>query len=110
MDLKAALQQQENEPIEIKTRIQGQTEPAYYKPMTLADHDKIQRTIKVDGKGSEGAALAITLIQKVIDKKGQKLFKPGDKDWLMNSVPQGVLLDIVNEISRVPTIEEAEKN
>ena len=110
MDIKQALQNFDLRLTEIKTRLPGQDEPAYYKPVTLAQSDRINAMIDADGAQGDGAKLALTIMECVLDKDGAKVFDLGDKGFLLNQVPQSVLLDIVNEISATPSIEDAEGN
>jgi len=110
MDMKQAMSGLALELTEINTQIPGQTEPAYYKPMTLGASDKIARFIKKKGVEGDGQKLAITVIQSVCDAEGKPLFTMGDERMLLQSVPQQILIDIVNEISSTPDIEAAEGN
>ena len=110
MDLKQALQEFSCELKELKTRLPGQTVPAYYKPLTLAKSDRIQQKIEAGKVQSDGAKLVITLVECLLDADGKRIFDAGDKNWLQTQVPQNVLIDLVNEISGVMSIEDAGGN
>lgn len=111
MDLLTALKATSLDLIPLKTEVKGQTETAYYKPMTLADHDKIKRFVMAEGgQGSDGLALALTVIHKVMDKDGKKVFSMKDKNFLMNGIPNSILVALVNEMAAEIDLEEAEGN
>jgi len=98
---------------ELKTRIPGQDEPAYCRPMTLADHDKIGAVSAAQagtGEVTQGLTLAVTVIHKVCDAEGNKLFTHGDKTLLMERVDNRVIVDLVNEIAEPMSLEDAEGN
>jgi hypothetical protein len=78
--------------------------------MTLADHDKVRRLMELEGGASEGLALAVHIIHKVVDKDGKKLFTMGDKTLLMQKVPNSILVAITNEISAEIDLDQAAKN
>lgn len=110
MDIKTAMQGLPGDLAELSTTLPGQTEPAYYKPMTLGLSDKIARRINAGAVQGDGEKLAITLALCVLDKDGNRVFDDGDIRMLMERVPQQLLLDIVNEVNEPPDIEAAEGN
>ena len=110
MDLKQALQQFDRKLIEIQTKLPGQTDACYFRPQTLAQSDRVAAMIEADASTGDGAKLALTIIESVLDKEGDKVFSLGDKSFLMNECPQQPLIDIINEMAATPTIEDAEGN
>jgi hypothetical protein len=110
MDMKEAAQAYALELTEIKTRLPGQDTPAYYKPATLAHSAKLNRRMKAEGVTEDAEKLAVTFIESVLDAEGKPLFDRKDRHFVMNGIPQDVILDIVNEISSSTTIEDAEGN
>lgn len=98
---------------QLRTQVPGMTVPAYYKPLTLAQSDKIQRFIQAERAEGDGAKLAITVILCLLDVGGEQIFTMADREWIMSSVPQALLVDIVNEITGGAgddPIEDAEGN
>ena len=111
MNIKEAMQGIALDLIELSILLPGQTEPAYYKPMTLAMSDKIEAQCRAKGDASPGYKLATSIVLCLVDQDGDAIFSAADKNLLMSKVPQSVLIDIVNEMSGdVPTLEEAEGN
>jgi hypothetical protein len=113
MDMLEAAQAVKIELTVLKTKFPGQTEPAYFKPLSLAESDRLARFIKLEGgdDASDGDRVALTFIDRIVDATGKKIFKPSHKTMLLEKIPLHFLVDSVNEISSsVPTIEEAEKN
>ena len=111
MNIKEAIRAQALDLIEMQTRLPGQTEPVYFKPMTLAMSDRIERECSAKGDAAFGYKLATSLVLCVLDKNGNRVFDAGDKHALMNEVPQDKLVEMCNEISgSPPSLEDAEKN
>lgn len=110
MDIKEALQKYQDQPLIKLASDVGQSQPAYYRPITLADHDKVKRHMKAANTESEGVSLVLTIIFKMLDGTGKPIFGIDDKKWLLEKVPQMILAEIVNEMAAVTSIEDAEKN
>jgi len=82
----------------------------YYKTAsTLKEQSKI---VELAQAGNTIEALVETLIQRARDQEGKRLFRPADKEVIMNEVDPDVLIRVVTEINQVETdsLEEAEKN
>lgn len=110
MDIKQALKGLELDLREIKTRLPGQTEPAWFKPLTLQVSDRIARQVNMLDHPTDGDKLVITVVTCVLDKDGKPVFDKGDKQFLHSRVPQDILIDIVNEIGENSSLEDAEGN
>jgi hypothetical protein len=97
--------------IPVMARLPGQDQPVYFKPVTLADNDKVRRHMKAEGSDSEAVSVCLTVIFKLCDEAGNLIFDISDRSWIMSTVPQSLLNDIVGEMAAANvTLEEAEKN
>jgi len=76
----------------------------YWKPLTIADRDTINSTLKAMNKGDEEGSLDFALqviITKAQDDKGKRLFSDADRVTLRREVPMGVLLDIMTKMQEL---------
>ena len=76
----------------------------YWKPLTIADRDTINSTLKAMNKGDEEGSLDFALqviITKAQDEKGKRLFSDADRVTLRREVPMGVLLDIMTKMQEL---------
>ena len=109
MDFKAALAGYEAELVPLKAQLPGQTEPVYYRTMSVAMGDRVARKTKAAGNIEDGEKLAIVLVECLLDKDGNRLLDASDKQAMMQ-LPVGLMVDMVNEIQATPSIEDAEGN
>tara|TARA_Y100001968_G_C19384494_1_gene732125 strand:+ start:897 stop:1277 length:381 start_codon:yes stop_codon:yes gene_type:complete len=73
----------------------------YWKPLTIADRDHINSTLKALGKVDDEGGLEFALqiiIQKAEDVSGKKLFAEGDRVALRRDLPLNVLLDVMSKM------------
>ena len=69
----------------------------YWKPLTIADRDSINKTMKALNLG------------KTEDEAGNKLFSDGDRAKIQNRLPLSVVLDIMSKMQGVEEVEEADE-
>ena len=73
----------------------------YWKPLTIADRDQINNTLKSLNKYEDEGSLEFALqiiIQKAEDVSGKKLFGEGDRVALRRELPMTVLLDLMGKM------------
>tara|TARA_R100000278_G_C5476838_1_gene166725 strand:- start:4889 stop:5269 length:381 start_codon:yes stop_codon:yes gene_type:complete len=73
----------------------------FWTPITIADRDAINSTLKAMGKGDDEGSLDFALqiiITKAQDSAGNRLFTDVDRTGLRREVPLGVLLDIMTKM------------
>ena len=73
----------------------------YWKPLTIADRDQINNTLKSLNKYEDEGSLEFALqiiIQKAEDVSGKKLFADGDRVALRRELPMTVLLDLMGKM------------
>jgi hypothetical protein len=73
----------------------------FWRPLTIADRDRINDVIKTLNKGDDENSLEFalqTIIQKAEDEGGVKLFSQGDRAALRNELPMSILLDIMTKM------------
>lgn len=73
----------------------------FWRPLTIADRDRINDTIRALNKGEDENSLEFalqTIIQKAEDEGGAKLFGQGDRAALRNELPMSILLDIMTKM------------
>ena len=81
----------------------------YWKPLTIADRDSINNTLKGIGSFDDENSLEYALqviIRKAESKEGERLFLDGDRASLRREVPLYVLIDIMGKMQGYS--EEAE--
>jgi hypothetical protein len=84
----------------------------YWKPLTIADRDSINKTMKALnlGKDEDNLDFAIQMvIRKAEDEAGNKLFSDGDRAKLIHGLPLWVALDIMSKMQGVEEVEEADE-
>lgn len=82
----------------------GEPLKVYYKPMTLAEKNKLYKLATND----DLEIMAYTLIYKALDADGNKLFDLGDKRALMHEVDADVAAELAAKIMSGDSIEELE--
>ena len=73
----------------------------FWRPLTIADRDRINDVIKTLNKGDDENSLEFalqTIIQKAEDEGGAKRFSQGDRAALRNELPMSILLDIMTKM------------
>jgi hypothetical protein len=73
----------------------------FWRPLTIADRDRINDVIKTLNKGDDENSLEFalqTIIQKAEDEGGAKLFSQGDRAALRNELPMSILIDIMTKM------------
>tara|TARA_R100001591_G_C4288840_1_gene167183 strand:- start:289 stop:660 length:372 start_codon:yes stop_codon:yes gene_type:complete len=76
----------------------------YWKPLTIADRDTINTTLKAMNKGNDEGSLDFALqviITKAQDKEGNKLFSAADTPSLRREIPLSILLDIMTKMQDI---------
>lgn len=76
----------------------------FWRPLTLADRDRINDVLLAMNKGSEENSLEFALqiiIQKAEDENGNRLFQDGDRMALRTQLPMNILLDIMTKMQGV---------
>jgi uncharacterized protein with von Willebrand factor type A (vWA) domain len=76
----------------------------FWSPLTIADRDNINNTLRALNKGDEEGNLDFALqviIQKAQDEAGKLLFSEADRPALRREVPLAVLLDIMGKMQDV---------
>lgn len=83
-------------------------ETVYFQPMTLAERSKI---MEMSDKHKEDHSYVIhVVIEKALDKDGNKLFNLGDYNSLANKVDSSVLSRISNRILNPTQVKEEKKD
>ena len=80
----------------------GEPLQVYYKPMTLAEKNKLYKLAQND----DLEIMAYTLIYKALDSDGNKIFDLGDKRALMHEVDADVAAELAGKIMSGASIEE----
>ena len=73
----------------------------FWSPITIADRDKINTTLRAMGKGDEEGTLDFALqviVTKAEDESGAKLFTSADLPSLRREIPISVLLDLMQKM------------
>ena len=84
----------------------------YWKPLTIADRDSINKTMKALnlGRTEDNLDFAIQmLIRKAEDEAGNRVFADGDRAKIQNRLPLSIVLDIMSKIQGVEEVEEADE-
>jgi len=83
----------------------------YWKPLTIADRDAINATLKAlnIGQSEDNLDFAIQMvIRKAEDEAGNKLFSDGDRAKIKNRLPLSIVLDIMSKMQSMDEVEEPE--
>ena len=84
----------------------------YWKPLTIADRDSINKTMKALnlGRSEDNLDFAIQmLIRKAEDEAGNRVFSDGDRAKIQNRLPLNVVLDIMSKMQGAEEVEEPEE-
>ncbi len=83
----------------------------YWKPLTIADRDSINKTMKALnlGRTEDNLDFAIQmLIRKAEDEVGNRVFSDGDRAKIQNRLPMSIVLDIMSKMQSMDEVEEAD--
>ena len=83
----------------------------YWKPLTIADRDSINKTMKALnlGRTEDNLDFAIQmLIRKAEDEAGNRVFSDGDRAKIQNRLPMSIVLDIMSKMQGMDEVEEAD--
>lgn len=83
----------------------------YWKPLTIADRDAINATLKALnlGQSEDNLDFAIQMvIRKAEDETGNRLFSDGDRAKIKNRLPLNIVLDIMSKMQSMDEVEEPE--
>ena len=81
----------------------------YWKPLTIADRDSINNSLKVlNVSGSEdNLDFAIQMvIRKAEDEAGNRIFSDGDRAKICNRLPLSIVLDIMSKMQSMDEVED----
>ena len=83
----------------------------YWKPLTIADRESINKTMKALnlGRTEDNLDFAIQmLIRKAEDEAGNRVFSDGDRAKIQNRLPMNIVLDIMSKMQGMEEVEEAD--
>ena len=83
----------------------------YWKPLTIADRESINKTMKALnlGRTEDNLDFAIQmLIRKAEDEAGNRVFSDGDRAKIQNRLPMSIVLDIMSKMQGMEEVEEAD--
>ena len=83
----------------------------YWKPLTIADRDSINKTMKALnlGRTEDNLDFAIQMvIRKAEDEAGNRIFSDGDRAKIQNRLPLSIVLDIMSKMQGMEEVEEAD--
>ena len=83
----------------------------YWKPLTIADRDSINKTMKAMnlGRTEDNLDFAIQMvIRKAEDEAGNRIFSDGDRAKIQNRLPLSIVLDIMSKMQGMDEVEEAD--
>jgi hypothetical protein len=81
----------------------------YWKPLTIADRDSINKTMKALnlGRSEDNLDFAIQMvIRKAEDEAGNRMFSDGDRAKIQNRLPLSIMLDIMSKMQGTEEVEE----
>ena len=84
----------------------------YWKPLTIADRDAINNSLKALNVSAAEDNLDFALqmvIRKAEDEAGNRIFSDGDRAKLKHGLPLGVVLDIMSKMQSMDEVEEADE-
>tara|TARA_R100000734_G_C3299577_1_gene90360 strand:+ start:194 stop:565 length:372 start_codon:yes stop_codon:yes gene_type:complete len=84
----------------------------YWKPLTIADRDSINKTMKALnlGRTEDNLDFAIQmLIRKAEDEAGNRIFSDGDRAKIQNRLPMSIVLDVMSKMQGLDEVEEADE-
>tara|TARA_A100001515_G_scaffold143267_1_gene143995 strand:+ start:386 stop:757 length:372 start_codon:yes stop_codon:yes gene_type:complete len=83
----------------------------YWKPLTIADRDSINNSLKAlnIGAAEDNLDFAIQMvIRKAEDEAGNRIFSDGDRAKIRNRLPLNIVLDIMSKMQSMDGVEEAD--
>lgn len=83
----------------------------YWKPLTIADRDAINNSLKAlnIGAAEDNLDFAIQMvIRKAEDEAGNRIFSDGDRAKIRNRLPLNIVLDIMSKMQSMDEVEEAD--
>ena len=83
----------------------------YWKPLTIADRDAINNSLKAlnIGTAEDNLDFAIQMvIRKAEDEAGNRIFADGDRAKIRNRLPLSIVLDIMSKMQSMDEVEEAD--
>lgn len=83
----------------------------YWKPLTIADRDAINNSLKAlnVGAAEDNLDFAIQMvIRKAEDEAGKRIFSDGDRAKIRNRLPLNIVLDIMSKMQGMDEVEEAD--
>ena len=83
----------------------------YWKPLTIADRDAINNSLKAlnIGAAEDNLDFAIQMvIRKAEDEAGNRIFADGDRAKIRNRLPLSIVLDIMSKMQSMDEVEEAD--
>ena len=83
----------------------------YWKPLTIADRDAINNSLKAlnIGAAEDNLDFAIQMvIRKAEDEAGNRIFSDGDRAKIRNRLPLSIVLDIMSKMQSTDEVEEAD--
>ena len=83
----------------------------YWKPLTIADRESINKTMKALnlGRTEDNLDFAIQMvIRKAEDEAGNRVFSDGDRAKIQNRLPMSIVLDIMSKMQGLDEVEEAD--
>lgn len=83
----------------------------YWKPLTIADRDAINNSLKALNIGAveDNLDFAIQMvIRKAEDEAGNRIFSDGDRAKIRNRLPLSIVLDIMSKMQSMDEVEEAD--
>ena len=84
----------------------------YWKPLTIADRESINKTMKALnlGRTEDNLDFAIQmLIRKAEDEAGNQVFSDGDRAKIQNRLPMSIVLDIMTKMQGMEEVEEPDE-
>jgi hypothetical protein len=81
----------------------------YWKPLTIADRDSINKTMKALnlGRSEDNLDFAVQMvIRKAEDEAGNRMFSDGDRAKIQNRLPLSIMLDIMSKMQGTEEVEE----
>ena len=81
----------------------------YWKPLTIADRDSINKTMKALnlGRTEDNMDFAIQMvIRKAEDEAGNRVFLDADRAKIQNRLPMSIVLDIMSKMQGIEEVEE----
>ena len=84
----------------------------YWRPLTIADRDSINKTMKALnlGRTEDNLDFAIQMvIRKAEDETGNRIFSDGDRAKIQNRLPLNIVLDIMSKMQGMDEVEEPDE-